>query len=347
MTAAPADKQINGAWAQSLSLSFRFLYLVVFLLGVGWAISNCRVIPPESRAVVTRFGQVVGEQGSGLLLALPRPIEEVLILPSATRQIEFKIQPFQSSARDPNGLNMDVAAISDDARQNTGMLLTGDFSVVHLDATLFYQINDARAYVLAGPHVTPALERLFIASAVTVCGSRDLDAILVARPELDQSPSIRISRDHLRADLMTEVNRRLRDLADQGNSLGISVTRVDLLPSIPADAKDAFDSVLRAVQEAETVTAQARTSAERVAQGADEDKDRMLTNAEASAEETVTKANARTADITALANDSHGLSGSTLANQIYRNRIGNIIAQAQDVVTIPPSARSTLVQVGR
>ena len=32
--------EVSGAWAQSLALSFRFLFLLVFLLGAGWFVST-------------------------------------------------------------------------------------------------------------------------------------------------------------------------------------------------------------------------------------------------------------------------------------------------------------------
>jgi regulator of protease activity HflC (stomatin/prohibitin superfamily) len=336
MSAEAAEDRADNAWAQSLSLSFRFLYLAVAVLGLAWAVSNCRIIPPDGRAVVVRFGQVVREQGAGLLLAAPRPIEQVLPLPAAAQQIQFRINAFQGpgSAEERRA---GLAPVGADPRQNTGMLLTGDFSVVHLQASLFYQIDDARAYVLAGPHVAPALERLFIASAVTVCGSRDLDAILVARPELDRSSANRLLRERLRADLLQEVNRRLRDLARQQDGLGITVTRVDLVPSIPTDAKESFDNVLRVIQYAETARAEAQTEAERTAQFAQEQHDLVMANTQAAASERVTEASTRTADINALAADARGLSGVALANKLYRDRIGKILNKAGQVTVVTPN----------
>lgn len=342
MSVSGADDKIDSAWAQSLSLSFRFLYLVVAVLGLAWAASNCRIISSDSRAVVVRFGQVVRVQGSGLLLAAPRPIEQVLILPAAARQIQLKIAALVGPGT-PEEQLAGLAGISPDPRNNTGMLLTGDFSVVHLQASLFYQIDDPRAFVLSGPHVTPALERLFIASAVTICGSRDLDAILVARPELDQSSANRLGRERLRSDLMHEINRRLSALAAQNDGLGVTITRVDLLPSIPRDAKDAFDSVLRVMQNAEADQARARTDAERTAQYAVETVGSNLADAEAAADERVAEARTRTADVSALAADAKGLSGNALTNRIYRERIGNILRKAGEVVVVTPNGGRTIL----
>lgn len=346
-----------SAWAQSAELSFQGLFILVFLLAAGWAVSNCRQVPPESRAMVLRFGTVVRQAGAGLLVALPQPFEHVIILPSADRQIEFKVSAFRPSEkadrfftqeRIANSTALPPAAVSDDPRQNTGMLLTGDMSVVHFDATLFYQITDANTYILSSEHVTPALTRLFVASAVTIAAKRDLDTILVARPELNtSSDTARAGRESVRADLVNEVNRRLADLADHSAGLGIQVSRVDLVPSIPAEAKGAFDAVLYAVQEAETATAAARTEAETTAQKANQDKDRILTDAQAMAQERVTQAQTRTAAITALAQGAQsGLSADMVSRQLYQERVGGLLGQAGKVFTTDGAGSARMIVPG-
>jgi regulator of protease activity HflC (stomatin/prohibitin superfamily) len=319
-----ATAKTEGAWAQAAQLSFRFLFLVVFVLAVGWAISNCRQVPADSRAIVLRFGTVVRQARSGLLLALPQPFERVIVLPSADRQIQFRIDAFQGAADSSTPVS-----ISTNPRDNAGILLTGDMSLVHLSATLFYQISDANAYVLSSEHVAAALARLFTASAVTVAARRDLDTMLVARPERNSaSDAFRLGRESLRSDLMNEVNRRLTDLASQGASLGIAVSRVDLLPSIPAEAKAAFDSVLYAMQNAETAIAQARTQAELLTQRSNQGRDRILTDAQALAQERITQARTRTDAISALSANREGLSGEMLERQLYQEQIGKILGAA-------------------
>ena len=327
MSTADPTAKTEGAWAQAAQLAFRFLFLVVFVLAVGWAISNCRQVPPDSRAIVLRFGTVVRQARAGLLLALPQPFERVILLPSADRQIQFRIDAFQGSGA---ASSQSIAvSISTNPRDNAGILLTGDMSLVHLSATLFYQISDANAYVLSSEHVAPGLARLFTASAVTVAARRDLDTILVARPERNSaSDAFRLGRESLRSDLMNEVNRRLSDLASQGASLGISISRVDLLPSIPAEAKAAFDSVLYAMQNAETAIAQARTQAELLTQRSNQGRDRILTDAQAVAQERITQARTRTDAISALSANREGLSGQMLERQLYQEQIGKILGAA-------------------
>src|ERR1700751_3218924 len=146
----------DGVWAQSAKIAFRFLFVAVAVIAAGWAVSNILQVPPDSRAVVLRFGSAVRQQEAGLLFAWPRPIEQVVVLPSADRQIEFRIGRFDAAGGGLASATSRLAGsaarttadaipgfdMSDDPRQNAGFLLTGDFSVVHLQVTLLYQIKD-------------------------------------------------------------------------------------------------------------------------------------------------------------------------------------------------------------
>ncbi len=73
----------------------------------------------------------------------------------------------------------------------------------------------------------PALDRLVTRSAVALTAARDLDTILVARPELigaDNQAAER--RERLRGDLVRGINQRLAELTATGQGLGIEVARV-------------------------------------------------------------------------------------------------------------------------
>jgi regulator of protease activity HflC (stomatin/prohibitin superfamily) len=366
MAAPLAGADPGGAWAQSAKIAFRFLFVAVAMIAAGWAVSNIRQVPPESRAVVLRFGGVVRQQGAGLLIAWPRPIEEIVTLPSADQQIEFEIYRFDSSggfagstaaatAAPPSRAAQTVPAngafqgyaLTGDPRLNAGFLLTGDSSVVHLQATLFYQISDPVSYLIAAEHVGRALERLFVASAVSVCAGRNLDSILVARPEANTPhDALGPTRERLRADLVNAVNRRLENLAEQGAGLGIKVNRVDLVPAIPSGAKSAFDRVLIETQTAEQRIAQARTQAEMMAQQANRESDRILTEATARAEEEVTAAKSRTAAIAALVQRSPGVSKQMLVKRLYYDRVGASLQKAREVDAIDPDGGNHVILPG-
>jgi regulator of protease activity HflC (stomatin/prohibitin superfamily) len=326
-----------GAWGQAFDLAFRFLWIAACAIALGWSVSNIREIPADSQALVLRFGSVVRQQTAGLLLAWPAPIERVTLLPAAARQLPLHIQRFDPAEQGGEAaLPGTGIGLSSDPRENSGFVLAGDASLVHLEATLFYQIVDPEAYMLERAHVRPALERLFVASAVSVCAGRDLDTILVARPEITLRPGELAQRARLRADIMEAVNGRLEGLARRAAGLGVRVSRIDLSATIPAGAKQAFDEVLTTKQGAEEAVAKALTEAQLRAQQANQEKDRILAEAKARAEETVARTTAQTAPIAGLARTA-GTSRPMLLQRLYFDRVGQVLRQAGAVEAVDPA----------
>ena len=333
------DARDVGAWGQAVSLAFKFLLFAAVAIAVGWLVSNVRQVPPDNQAVVVRFGKLARLHGPGLLFALPRPLETVTMIPAGARQIQLKIDAYTAGVPKDSNNNTLGFDISDKPRLNSAFLLTGDSSVIHLDAQLFYQVNDPEAYMVAADHIPAALQRLFIASAVDVIGARDLDAILVARPENASKTGQAARRERLRADLLSAVNNRLLKLAEQDASLGVTISRIDLVPSIPRGAHDAFDSVLAVTQDSERTIAAAQTNKEITAQKADSDKDRITSDATAKAEENVSKAQVATASITALGNNTKDMSRGMQMSRLYYDRIGPILKKAARVQIVSPEGK--------
>ena len=92
--------------------------------------------------------------------------------------------------------------LAGDATAGSGYLLSGDAGMVQLDVRVFYKVTEPYAFVLQGDHVLPALDRLVTRSAVALTAARDLDTILVARPELIGSDNGAAERrERLRGEL--------------------------------------------------------------------------------------------------------------------------------------------------
>lgn len=343
MTAASAPlQQSDGPVSQSIGISFRVLRLATLLLALGWASSNIRQVPPDTQAVVVRFGRVVRVQPAGLVIAWPRPAEQVALLPAPDRQLGLRIVAGTLAGNaiiDPaSRANGEVPPAS------AGAYLTGDGGVVLLDAALTYRISDAAAYYLAANHVEPALRRLFLASAVTVAAGRSMDDFMVTGAKA--GAHAQEQRNAVRGALLDEVNRRLRALAQTGTSLGVEATRADVTALLPPAAKFAFDAVLDATQMAEQGLAAARTDAARTAQAADQARDGILAEARANANERVGTARANVAAITALEQRMDPSSRPSLLEQVYRERIAGVIRQAHSVDTVDPRSGSHLILPG-
>jgi regulator of protease activity HflC (stomatin/prohibitin superfamily) len=366
-----------GPGAQAVRLAFWFIVAIALLAAGGWATSNIRRIPADSRAVVMRLGTFVRSQDAGLLLAWPQPFDKVLLIPGSARMVELRIN---SLDRDPRAratdsaimtesseivpltlgdvgspeLEVNGAAAADadpslsDALAGSGYVPTGDNGVVHLSATLFYRVVDPYAYALQQEQLNAALQRIAAAAVVEVTAARDLDSILVARPELlSTHQRVATGRAQLRSDITQAVQRHLMALDAAHTGLGIEIARTDVQAQFPTAAVDAFNSVLSSLQTADRNIAQARTQAENIRQTAQQTVDQILQSAQASASERVATARAETSTILQLetpldANQDQGLLART-----YRDRIEQILPGAGRITTIDPHNTSSLVLPGK
>jgi regulator of protease activity HflC (stomatin/prohibitin superfamily) len=209
------------------------------------------------------------------------------------------------------------------------------------------RVTDPVAYALQSVHVVPALDRLATRSAIIVCAERDLDSILVARPELVASDSGGARRrERLRADLVASINDGLRGPAAEGLGVGVEIERADVQSSVPAGAVAAFNGVLTASQQAEQAIAAARNEAAKQSQAATQAADLIVKVAEAQGTERVGKARTDTATISSLAATEGDGSDPGLLQRLYRDRIVKILGQAGSVVTVDPHDDSRLILQG-
>lgn len=338
-----------GPVAQSVAIGFRAVYVVTILLAVVWLGSNIREIAPDSQAVVLRFGDIVRVQNSGLLLAWPRPIEDVVLLPGPDRQLS------QSAGSLPA-----VGGISQAPPQTVGSgvaipvtaspYLTADGNVVLLDAKLIYRIVDPRTYFLSEIHVGPALDRLFRATAVRVTAGFGLNDFLVTQttaPNAANNQSAVALRAAVRDDFLKVMNGKLSQLNDKGVGLGVEVDRIDLTPSLPPEAKIAFDQVLTATQQADQQVAAARTAGELRRQGAQREADRLISDAQATASESITSATVDTATIKALQAQITNQTRESVMFHAYADKVMEIMNRVGSVTAVDPQSGARFVLPGK
>ena len=349
MSQAPDEiKGASSPWQQAGRLAFLGLYAVTVLAAVAWGFSNVRQIDPQNRAVVLRMGALDRIQPAGLLLAWPKPFEQVVIVPAADRVSERRIENLmRSDAALQADRKASFATPVNDALAGSGYLLTGDAGVVQLDVRVFYNVTEPYAFVLQGEHVLPALDRLVTRSAVALTAARDLDTILVARPELIGSDSQAAERrERLRGDLVQGINQQLAALSATGQGLGLQVVRVDVQSSLPGPAVNAFNAVLTASQQAEQAVATARNEGAKVTQSATQQADRTVEQALAQASERLAKAQADTSTIINLAKVQQAGNDPGLMLRLYRERMPRILGQAGSVTSVDPDDDSRLIIQG-
>jgi len=346
-----------GPIAQSVAIGFRSVYAVALLLALLWLSANVREVAPDSQVVVRRFGDIVRTQESGLLLAWPRPFEEVQILPGAQQQLSEDVAALEAPTPQSQAL-IGPGAGGGAVPADASAYLTGDGNVVLLNASLIYHIDDPVAYALSERHIAPALQRLFRAATVRVASGRLLNDFLVVNsmgaqsagsslePQAGTGAGTTALRAEARSDLLQEVNARLQALARGGASLGVVVDRIDTTAWLPPEAKSAFDQVLLAAQTADRDVANARTEAERRRQGATQLSEKLIASAQAQAAEMLSDATVNTAPIVALERQETPLTRRTLLLQRYRSRISDIMKRVGALTLVDPKAGARFVIPG-
>ena len=359
----------DSSWLQAGRLGFKALYILTCLAAVTWLVSNIREVGPENQAVVVRFGAMERVQKAGLLIAWPSPIEKVVLLPSSDRVLQMPVQSLiRSVAAEPqpaakvevdesedayDGSSDEVvqpkdsnSARSGDSLAGSGYLLTGDSGAVQLYVTLSYRVSDPYDYMVEQEHVVAALDRLATRSAVVICAARDIDSILVARPELIAAGTDTAARrEQLRGELVENLNRALAELKSSGAGLGVEVVRVDIQSKMPDAAVDAFNAVLTAGQQAEQAIAAAQNDAAKDQQAATQDANQTLQDAQATADERIAKAKSDTATIASLTL-TEGAMDPGMPMRLYRERMSSILSHGATITVVNPADSSKLILQG-
>ncbi len=336
---AKADEALKTAWVQAIDLAFLAIFLVMTGLATAWLASGIRQVEPGTQAVVLRFGAVVAEHGPGPLVTWPAPISHIEIIPGPDQLIALPLPRFGHDEAP------DMAAVLD-PRRNAAFALTGDAGLVRLEATLFYTVTSASDYLLARDRLAPALDRLAATSIAAIAAGRDLDGVMVARPEALASATAANRREALRGAIVAMINQRLRALDDSGASLGVRIARVDIAAALPAVLAPVYQDVLSAAQRSEQAIAEARTNAATIRQAADRLRIHLLRQAEGAAAEQVANARARTAELLTLAAHADELPRLSVLGRVFRERIGPILEQAGSVTTVEPGMIPKLILPG-
>ena len=303
----------DGAVAQATTLSLRFLLLLVLIGTAAW---------------------IDRDQGPGLLFAWPQPIEQVALTPGPAQQNAQTVDrlDLQNGAAPAKGI---------DHRRDGGYVLSGDAGVAHVTASVIYAVSDARQWLTMRDRIAPALERLASAAVIEACARRRLDGVLVARLESgDGQPTTAIvdteaqqQRESLRQEVATLIDRRAHGLG-----LGVTISRVDLVVSLPTSARAAFANVVAAESAAATEIAQARTAGERQIQEARTTADSLHADAQSRAREMIAKATVATTALSTALAERDPVRRSLLIERLWHERIEVLLRKAGPLVAVDPHA---------
>ncbi len=292
------------------------------LLTVGWLGSGWTVVGPDEVGIVLRAGRVVGSgpdaiHPPGLLMALPRPIDDVIRV--KTRRVwEVEITTLHHGL--PPGIDPLTAPVDP---ERTGYALTGDRNVVQTILVARFQIDDPIAWALSHADPEAQVSRAVEAATVQCIGETEVDVVLGE------------GRDQLLRRLLVRAQQQL-DTA----RLGVQLVAVELVELAPAlQVMDAFEQVQSAYITAETRVKEAERYRATTLPAAEGAAGIAVKRAEVASTERMAEARGGAAIFTALAAASRP-DPEVFRERIYRERIEHALGRAGTRRFVPPPSAS-------
>jgi membrane protease subunit HflK len=280
----PQDDQAAGrSLGDALAISFKVLRVLFALLLVAFLLSGVFTVNSDEVAVRTAFGRITGggegqalQAGSGPYFRWPRPVGEVVRIPTAERELRIN----NAFAFQTNNLGS-VLAEAQFARApydpQFGLLLTGDRNIVFARYRVLYQVRpeDAIAFLQnAGPDDLAALastedpdNNLLFARAdeivaaaveeaiVADTASRDIEAFRsnrAATADGDDAAAAEASQDTIRAKAQATLDRL---------GTGLRITNIYRPETtVPPPVRPSFDALNAALQIRSQIVSQSQAA---------------------------------------------------------------------------------------
>ncbi len=235
--------------ADALRVSFRVLTVIMVIVAGLFVFSSVASVEPYERGIKRVFGEIVGEEGEGLVYTWPFPIGRVDTVSTKNRTVVIEEFWFDEKPEDKT-LPLDKRRVRNQGLRPIwdGALVTGDRNLLHVRPTCIYRVSRPTQYVtnLADPEFT-------IRSVV--CGA-SIRAAATA------------TADRLVRGGLGEFTERVRELAQRRlDALDAGVTILSITvgggdATWPLRARPEFDAVARASQTKEEQISKAKGEAQ-------------------------------------------------------------------------------------
>lgn len=266
---------------------------VAALVLISGAATSFYTVPPESEAVVKRFGAVAGVAGSGLHFKLPWGIDTVTMVP--TKRVlkqEFGFRTVEAGQRSRYEKTPRL-------KERESLLLTGDLNVIDVEWVVQYQIIDPDKWLHQARDPVETVRDISEAVMRRIIGNRlGSEALTVARSEIADQVRAEMQRilDAPSAEEGSDADYN-EDEYDMGVHIG-SVEMQDVTP--PDPVKPAFNEVNKARQERESLVNQAQKKRNQIIPRARGQAEQTIAEAEAYRAERVNAAKGEAARFTSI-----------------------------------------------
>lgn len=324
---------ILDALRSSLAL-LRWALVVLLLVYLG---SGITAVAPHETALVLRFGKLQPAlRHSGLVFALPPPLEEVVKIPIASVQ-EIALEAWAAQPGEAPVRRLEFAASqrTDDAQVilvpylhpvHHGYTLTGDANIVQGRFAARFQIADPVAWFRLGERRAELIEALLYDALTVTLAGRSVDHALTS--------GLEETRTATRIRAQSEADRLV---------LGVNFTAFEVRELTPArHVLPAFEQVVNAQMEARTALEAARSYQVSQLPGAESEAYRIRQAAEASAQSLLAGARGEAASFLAILAE-YRRQPSLVRTRLRAETLQQVMPQIVSKSFLPPGAEGTRI----
>ncbi len=252
---------------------------IAILIALIWgAFSAFYTVQPEERAVVKRFGEVIGITDPGLHFKIPFGVDQVQFV--ATERVLKQEFGFRTEGTREGGRT----AYSSQQFEDESLMLTGDLNMIDVEWVVQYRIDDPIKFLYEMREPTRTLRDISESVMRRIVGNMlGSEVLTIGRVEIQQK-----AREEIQQAL-------------EGYNAGIRINTVEMQDVVPPPAvQPAFNEVNEARQERERMINEAQKRVNQEIPNAEGAALRTVAEAEGYATERVNRAEGESARFSAV-----------------------------------------------
>ena len=312
----PEIPGLAEAWERLRGAGPLLPIIIAVALVVLWLASGLYTVEPGQQGVVRQFGREVAKTGPGLNWHWPQPIQRKdVVNVEVIRRIEVGFRSV-GERRGLTGVSQrTVTAMRTQRLPAEALMLTGDENIVDAQMIVQYRVRDASKYLFRLNQPERVLHAAAEVALRSTVGNATIDDVLT------------VGRLQVQEDTF-EILQRLMDSYESG----LMITEVKLQTVDPPDqVKDAFAEVVRAREDREKLTNQARGYREDVLPKARGEAQKMLREAEAYGEARVLRAQGDAERFKVIA-AAYRQAPSVTRDRLHLETVERVLARSEKVL---------------
>lgn len=310
----------NSVLTEILSALSKYFVATVVIMLLVISFSGVRFIKSGNVALVFRFGKLVGDtyeeqvHGSGLLLAFPYIIDEVVMVPTGS-VIEQKVTSLFTEG------NIESLC------RECGYVITGDQNVAVVSSTVKYKITDPVAYALNVSNIESVVNGIMTNAMTETAACMQVDDILTSGKDAYIKGAIERAQEKL--DVI---------------QMGIKIQNLELAKvGMPEEVREIYEKVTTASVHANTTLEQAETYKSTTLAWAETESDHVISIANSEYSEAISDANTRLSEFWGLL-DEYESNKDAVKLRVYNEKVSEAISKIGKVKVVQDGESKIIIE---